>query len=442
MRRYCDARCVLWFAAASTETTTSTSLFILSIDDVRIVVTKEPSRNPTFWKTVMKQARFPQRLGLSITACGLLLQTASALITIETVPVGNAGNAADQVYFDNSFGAVAFNYGIGKYEVTLNQYCAFLNAVGATDTYGLYNMGMATDQKIQGIVRSGVSGNYIYSVIGSGNRPVTYVNWFDAARFANWLHNEQPVGAQVAGTTETGSYTLNGATSGLGSARNANWKYGLPSENEWYKSAYHQPLAQGGDTDDYWFYPTKSNDIPNSRNGSVSDANSANFFRNVAPVDGVNDGYAVSGSTSSPTGNVLADVGAFSLAESFYGTFDQAGSVQEWIDATFGSQRITRGGGWSSSGGNHLSASSRGTTDPVFEGSPLGFRVVVLLPPVLSLAQSGNTLAFSWTGNFKLQAQTNSISTNWTDYPSGGSSPVNVTINPANPAVFFRLSSP
>jgi len=57
----------------------------------------------------------------------------------------------------------------------------------------------------------------------------------------------------------------------------------------------------------------------------------------------------------------------------------------------------------------------------------------------------GNTFNFSWTNaNFKLQAQTNaggvlSGDANWFDYPGGGSSPVNVTIDPANPAVFFRL---
>ena len=66
-------------------------------------------------------------------------------------------------------------------------------------------------------------------------------------------------------------------------------------------------------------------------------------------------------------------------------------------------------------------------------------------PPVLNVAQSGSTLTFSWSGaGFKLQSQTNSLTTglrtNWSDYPGGGSSPVGVTINPANPTVFFRLS--
>jgi hypothetical protein len=36
----------------------------------------------------------------------------------------------------------------------------------------------------------------------------------------------------------------------------------IPSEDEWYKGAYHQPSAQGGDTNDYWLYPTASNSVP------------------------------------------------------------------------------------------------------------------------------------------------------------------------------------
>lgn len=64
-------------------------------------------------------------------------------------------------------------------------------------------------------------------------------------------------------------------------------------------------------------------------------------------------------------------------------------------------------------------------------------------PPTLNVSQSGNTLTFSWTGTYKLQSQTNNLSTglsgNWSDYPGGNASPVNVTINPANGSVFFRL---
>jgi hypothetical protein len=37
---------------------------------------------------------------------------------------------------------------------------------------------------------------------------VNHVSWYDAVRFANWLHNGQPTGAQDNTTTEGGAYTL------------------------------------------------------------------------------------------------------------------------------------------------------------------------------------------------------------------------------------------
>ena len=306
------------------------------------------------------------------------MQTASALITVETVPVGNAGNAND-IY---GYGGVDYDYGIGKYEVTLNQYTAFLNAVGATDTYGLYNESMGTDLNSAGIARSGASGGYTYAVIGSGNRPVTYVSWYDSARFANWLGNGQQTGGQVAGNTETGAYTLTGNTGFM--ARNAGWTYSLPSENEWYKAAYHQPVSLGGDSDNYWLYPTRSNVQPNSRNGSDTDPNSANYRFNDDLANGFNDGYAVSGSTIySSSQQYLTDAGAFSLADSFYGTFDQGGNVREWNDAVYGSSRGLRGGAWNNffGFGDILGAYNLSVEGPEGEFRGIGFRVAIVPEP-------------------------------------------------------------
>jgi fibronectin-binding autotransporter adhesin len=66
-------------------------------------------------------------------------------------------------------------------------------------------------------------------------------------------------------------------------------------------------------------------------------------------------------------------------------------------------------------------------------------------PPVLSVVKSGSTLTFSWTdAAYKLQSQTNTLATglytNWSYYPGGSTSPVNVTIDPTKPTVFFRLA--
>lgn len=65
--------------------------------------------------------------------------------------------------------------------------------------------------------------------------------------------------------------------------------------------------------------------------------------------------------------------------------------------------------------------------------------------PTLNVAQVGNVLTMSWaaaSANYRLQAQTNGLASGgWFDYPGGGSSPVNAMIDPAGPAVFYRLAS-
>lgn len=73
--------------------------------------------------------------------------------------------------------------------------------------------------------------------------------------------------------------------------------------------------------------------------------------------------------------------------------------------------------------------------------------VSVSAGPMLNFTDiGGGSLQFDWTGSYKLQWQTNSLTTglntNWVDYPGGGTSPVSVTVNPAIPSAFFRLATP
>ncbi len=329
-------------------------------------------------------------LSVVLLSIGCVAQTAFGAVYIPTVYVGDPGNANDST----GYGSVSTGYKIATYETSISVYTAFLNAVAATDTYSLYNNSMASDANIAGIARSGSSGSYAYSVIGDGSRPVAYVNWFDAARFVNWMENGQPTGSQVAGVTETGAYTLNGATSGVSISRNPGFNYGLPSESEWYKAAYHQPAGQGGDGDNYWLYPTSANGVPNSRNGSLSDPNSANFIRDDSIANGFNGGYAVNNSGSTPTGNALTSAGAYLLADSFYGTFDQAGNLAEWTDGISGGNRIYRGGSWGVLE-SQLRATARVGTFPTSESPFIGFRIMqVPEPAALSLASLGIACLF------------------------------------------------
>jgi sulfatase modifying factor 1 len=132
-----------------------------------------------------------------------LVNSAYAVVNIAYVPVGNPGNPADTADGDYAqwgvqrYGAVPYEYQIAKNETTIGQYCEFLNAKAKTDPYGLYNTNM-TLTRISGISRSGSAGSYLYApVAGTANKPITYVSWFDAARFCNWLHNGQGSGNTI-----------------------------------------------------------------------------------------------------------------------------------------------------------------------------------------------------------------------------------------------------
>ena len=106
---------------------------------------------------------------------------------------------------------------MGKYDVTVGQYSSSSTPWRKRIPTACTIVAWATASPTVDITQSGSSGNYSYSVTGSygqaANCPIFDVSWGDAARFCNWLQNDQPDGAEGPGTTETGAYTLNGATS-------------------------------------------------------------------------------------------------------------------------------------------------------------------------------------------------------------------------------------
>lgn len=299
---------------------------------------------------------------------------AGSVVDYQVVAVGDPGNAADTT----SFGSVAYRFSIGKYNVSIGQYTAFLNAVARTDTYGLYHPSMGTDLNIAGITRSGAAGSYLYTAMNNGgdssNRPISYVTWFCAARFANWMANGQPVGAQTSGTTEDGAYALHGIVRGFAVAKNTcnpntgqTITFWLPTESEWYKAAYFSANHNNSGQPGYYLFATQSSATP----GNVIGA-SPNQLNVI-----VNLNFSV---TQNPTllssQNYLTDGGAYSGSASYYGTFDQNGPLYQWndLDGTPFPYRGIRGSFWFA-GTQAAEAINFAAVTPEHAGNDVGFRL-------------------------------------------------------------------
>ncbi len=316
--------------------------------------------------------------------------TVTIVEDLGTVTVGNHGNDGELSGAgvggagpERICGAVDHEYNIGIHEVTAGQYIEFLNAVAVEDSHELYNPSMDEDPYGCQITRHANSEGYWYDFSGGtveapesteadwANRPVNYVSWGDAARFCNWLHRGKPSGPQCMHTTESGSYYLNGAMTDadlMAIVREDVATWVIPSEDEWYKAAYHK---NDGITVNYWNYPTGTDASPDNGNpddGSplVDSGNTANYLDYEDFTIG------------SP--HWRTDVGTFGLSGSPCGTFDQGGNLYEWnAEILNGVHRGVRGGSFGNNAVTVMHAAYRADSyPPSYESAFIGFRVAAI----------------------------------------------------------------
>ncbi len=274
-------------------------------------------------------------------------------VTINWVLVGDAGNASDTSCGERSHGGVAYEYLIGKYEVSNAQYTMFLNAVdpAGANPFGIY----ASSSDIT-FSSAAPAGSQYAITVDSADKSVNYVTFWDSCRFANWMHN-----GQGSGDTETGAYTLAGYTGPDGSAimRNPGASIFLPSEDEWYKAAYYKG---GGLSAGYWSNATQSDILPCAEPPPGMD-----------PTNGSANYTNVVGDRT--------DVGAYNFkpSDSAYGTFDQAGNVWEWSDTLVAAPwRGLRQGDFGSSAAHVHKCFGNRLDNPDQETIGVGFRIAAI----------------------------------------------------------------
>lgn len=242
-------------------------------------------------------------------------------------PVAEGGYANEQPVHPVNLNA----FYMSKYEITIKQYVYFLNAGGNDDHY---RTEMA-DTTYCGIIKNG-AGDYSVSS-GRDNYPVTYVTWYDAVAYCDWLS---------ANTGKT---------------------YRLPTEAEW------EYAAVGGNP--HRTYPW----------GNTWQQTYCNWWDNGG--DGSIDGYAYT-----------APVGSYESGKSPFGLYDMAGNVWEWCKDWYKSDyyssspvnnpectddssggKVLRGGSWyGDSSDLRCSFRLSGSYYPDFCSGSFGFRCVRL----------------------------------------------------------------
>ena len=307
----------------------------------------------------MRRTLFQFVAAVSMAAAGMVSAVQGGTITfgsganqfnMEFVTIGNPGNAADTTGSPNPAvpaGAVGYEYGIGKFEVS-------------RDMITKFNASQSLQITLEDMTSFGGNG---------ANKPATGVSWNEAARFVNWLNTS--TGGSAAYKFTTGgvndnialwdsSETLDYDASNPYRSKRAT--YVLPGYNEWHKAAYYNPSNST-----YYDFPNGS-DTPPTNVASGTAAGTAVYYQPVAqgPADVTQAGGL------SPYGVMGLGGNVFEMEESSADLANSNGS----------SNRGVRGGGWGSNS-HGLRSEARNSDIPSTEGFS-GFRVASLSSPSFS----------------------------------------------------------
>ncbi len=285
---------------------------------------------------------------LCAAACMLFVSTASADLfgtganqfTIGFTTISAATNPTSGIPAGTNFTftGVGYDYRMGVYEVTNDQWTKFKAELGIA---------------VAGTPASAYDQEPTFTGI---NVPTNRVSWYEAAQFVNWLNTS--TGHQAAykftGTQGASNYALGiwGAADAAGGTnlyRHKDAFYFLPTENEWVKAAYWNGAA----------LQTYSNAAVDDLLGGVPDPAKWNY--------------------SPSTGSEPWTVGSGVME--LNGTYDMMGNVSEWMESPRSggnylttAERGLRGGSFSLIE-NSLRASTRTFNDPPGEDNDIGFRV-------------------------------------------------------------------
>ncbi len=209
----------------------------------------------------------------------------------------------------DGFGIVNYDYRMGMYEITNDQWDKFEANLAPV---------LVTGDPLDA---------YDEDPAWTGTNVATnQVSWCEAAQFVNWLNTSEghPAAYNFTGIQGESDYALStwtaaNAAGGTNLYRHKDAFYFLPTEDEWVKAAYWNGVSLQG-------YATKNNGIPDEwriNRGPNSDGQAAGWNYGDAYPDN-------SSSTHQPW-----DVTAGYSPEELNGTFDMMGNVWEWLESPY-----------------------------------------------------------------------------------------------------------
>jgi len=257
----------------------------------------------------------------------LLLLTSPALAQvgpegIDWVTIGTPGNAPYALDPEGNGsatgrGGVAYEYRLGRTEITTAQYLEFLNAFSARADAPTFPLEPVTWGAQRDTSYSGPGRRYrLRDVPDAAMVPVGGISWRNAARMCNWLHNGKSADRSAiesgAYDTSTFGYSSPGVFTDQ-AAHSPGARYWIPTLDEWMKGAHYDPAKGGPGVGGWWTYANRRDTPLNYGPPGEGEANAGFELPNFAER--------------------LIPLGAYPDSLSPWGLLDTAGGVGEWTES-------------------------------------------------------------------------------------------------------------